>query len=274
MNQFDWQEYLKSNPDLTEAGIDNELEAMRHYLNHGISEKRYYGDSFLSSQIIPVKPPNLNNDVSIVVGCKNREKMINISIHSWLYYPEIKEIIITDWSSDNPITYLEKIDPRIKVIRIEGQEYYNASTPVNIAIKKASNPVILKLDVDYIINPYGNFYDLINVTENEYICGNHKDTYIDNDLNFVKGMNGFLCVYKEHIESVGYYDESIENYGVEDCDMFKRLYDLGLERKTLKFNSYNIPIYHNPHNDFFRTENFEEKDAMFNHRKYGDINIT
>ena len=29
MNQFDWQEYLKSNPDLTEAGIDNELDAQK-----------------------------------------------------------------------------------------------------------------------------------------------------------------------------------------------------------------------------------------------------
>ncbi len=80
-------------------------------------------------------------------------------------------------------------------------------------------------------------------------------------------------VYKEHIEAVGYYDESVENYGVEDCDMFKRLVQHGLKRKTLRFNSYNIPIYHNPHNDFYRTENFKEKDTLFNHRKYGDIEI-
>ena len=53
--------------------------------------------------------------------------------------------------------------PRIKVIRIEGQQYYNASTPVNMAIKKATNPIIMKLDVDYVINPYGNSYDLINI---------------------------------------------------------------------------------------------------------------
>ena len=95
--------------------------------------------------------------------------MLNISIHSWLYYPEVKEIIITDWSSDNPIGYLEKIDPRIKVIRVEGEQYYNASTPVNMAIKKATNPIIMKLDVDYVINPYGNFYDLINITKDDFI---------------------------------------------------------------------------------------------------------
>jgi hypothetical protein len=274
MDTFDWQEYINNNSDLKEAGIDNELDAMRHFLNHGISEKRYYGDAFLSSKIVPaLKPPNVDANVSIVLGCKNRERMLNISIHSWLYYPEVKEIIITDWSSDNPIGYLEKIDPRIKVIRVEGEQYYNASTPVNMAIKEATNPIIMKLDVDYVINPYGNFYDLINITEDEFISGNHKDTDMDNDLNFVKGMNGFLCVYKEHIETLGYYDESVENYGVEDCDMFKRLVKHGLKRKTLRFNSYNIPIYHNPHNDFYRTEHFKEKDTLFNHRKYGDIEI-
>ncbi len=151
MDTFDWQEYINNNSDLKEAGIDNELDAMRHFLNHGISEKRYYGDAFLSSKIIPaLKPPNVDANVSIVLGCKNRERMLNISIHSWLYYPEVKEIIITDWSSDNPISYLEKIDPRIKVIRVEGEQYYNASTPVNMAIKKATNPIIMKLDVDYV----------------------------------------------------------------------------------------------------------------------------
>ena len=274
MKTFDWQEYLASNPDLTEAGIDNELDAMRHFLNHGISEQRYYGDAFLSYKTTKIaKPNNIKDDVSIVVGCKNREKMLDVSIRSWLYYPEIKEIIITDWSSDNPINYLEKIDPRIKVIRVDGQQYYNASTPVNIAIKKATSPIIMKLDTDYIINPYGNFYDLISINHNEFITGNHEDTIIDNDLNFVKGMNGYLCVYKEHIESVGYYDENIENYGVEDCDMFSRLCQLGLRRKTLQFNPCNISIYHNPHNGYHRTKNFKEKDWVYNSKKYGDIHV-
>lgn len=221
------------------------------------------------------KPPEvfLDRDISVVLGCMNRGKMLNISIHSWLPYNQIKEIIITDWSSDTPINYLEKIDPRIKVIRIEGKENYNASTPVNIAIKEAKNDIILKLDVDYIINPYGNFDDLIDIKEDEYICGNWKNWYEDNDLGFVRGMNGLLCVYKKHIETVGYYDESIENYGLEDCDMFKRLLEIGLNRRTLKFRKNNIPIYHNPHSAFYRTENFEQKDVNYNQIKFGDINL-
>jgi len=202
----------------------------------------------------------MKKEVSIVLGCMNREKMLKISIHSWLYYDEIKEIIITDWSSHNSIKYLEKIDPRIKVIRVEGKEFYNASTPVNIAIKEAKYPIILKLDTDYVINPYANFHELIDIYENEFICGNWKKSHLDNNMGFVKGTNGFLCAFKKDIEKVGYYDETIENYGREDCQMFERLQEMGLSRKELKFVPENIPIYHNPHGDYYRSQNFKEKD--------------
>ena len=56
---------------------------------------------------------------------------------SWLLKPQIKEIIIVDWSSQKSLQHLENIDERIKVIRIEGEEFYNASKPINIAIKAA-----------------------------------------------------------------------------------------------------------------------------------------
>lgn len=219
------------------------------------------------------KPPStyLDKEVSVVVGCMNRDKMLEISIRSWLHHTPIKEIIITDWSSDNDLKYLEEIDPRIKIITVKGKEYYNASIPVNIAIKESRYPIILKLDVDYIINPYGNFNDLININKNEFICGNWKDSNIDNDLGFVKGTNGFLCAYKEDIEKVGYYDESIENYGREDDDMFKRLVDIGLHRKTLKFAANNIPIYHNPHSSQYRLDYFKEKDIRYNDKELNKI---
>ena len=213
----------------------------------------------------------LDVSVSVVLGCKNREDMLNISIHSWIKYDPIKEIIITDWSSDNSIKYIEKISPKIKVIRVEGKKYYNASTPVNIAIKEAKHPLIMKLDVDYIINPYGNFNDLINVAEDEFISGNWRDDALDNNLGFVRGANGFLCTHKKNIEKVGYYDESIENYGFEDCNMFLSLIKTGLKRKTLKFETHNTPLYHNPHSSHYRVKEFKEKIISYNDRKYNGI---
>lgn len=258
-----YQPYCKDN------GIDDRHRLFYHWF--------FYGNKYLfqknRNHIVYFKPDKefLDVDVSVVLGCKNREEMLNISIHSWIKYEPIKEIIITDWSSDNSIKYLEKISPKIKVIRIEGKENYNASTPVNIAIKEAKHPLIMKLDVDYIINPYGNFNDLIDITENEFISGNWRSSKLDKHLGFVKGTNGFLCVHKKNIEKVGYYDESIENYGFEDCKMFYNLLKAGLKRRTLEFKSDNIPLYHNPHSSYYRVKEFKEKKIDFNNKEYDPI---
>jgi hypothetical protein len=41
---FDFQNYLKTNTDLGAAGVDTEEEALRHYLNYGIAENRSLGN--------------------------------------------------------------------------------------------------------------------------------------------------------------------------------------------------------------------------------------
>lgn len=265
--KYFYQPYCKNN------NTDDRHRLFFHWYKYGLNTGNSKNLKEYSDNDPYFKPTSeyLDKKVSVVLGCKNREDILNISIHSWIKHEPIKEIIITDWSSDKSIKYLESISPKIKVIRIDNKQYYNASTPVNIAIKQAQHPIILKLDVDYIINPYGNFNDLIDITEDEFISGNWKDSQLDNHLGFVKGANGFLCVYKKHIENVGYYDESIENYGVEDCQMFKKLISAGLKRKILKFKKNNIPLYHNPHSDYFRTENFEQKDVLYNHNTYGAV---
>lgn len=251
-------------PHCKENNIDDRHRLFYHWYFHG---KKDYQKNYQKLYFQPDEK-FLDIDVSVVVGCKNREEMLNISIHSWIKYDPIKEIIITDWSSDNNLKYLEKISPKIRVIRIEGKKYYNASTPVNIAIKEARCPLIMKLDVDYIINPYGNFNDLINVSKDEFLSGDWRDDGIDNNLGFVRGTNGFLCVHKENIEKVGYYDESIENYGYEDDYMFLSLIKHGLKRKNLKFSKHNIPIYHNPHSAYYRTKEFEQKSVNYNQEYY------
>lgn len=247
--------------------------------NHGISESekyyfhcKVYGDgNYKRNNSDYYKPPErLDDEISVVVGCMDREKMLSISIQSWIQVDSIKEIIITDWSSQKSIKHFESLSPKIKIIRVDDKKYYNASTPVNIAMKQAKYDKLMKLDTDYIINPYGNFNDLANITENEFICGDHTDSHLDNHLGFVRGLNGFLCIHKKNMEKVGYYDESIENYGVEDCQMFKRLMKMGLTRKTLKFDPENIPIFHSPHSNYFRCEKFEQKHILYNYKKYGN----
>ena len=74
-------------------------------------------------------------NVSLITACKNRYNPLLISLQSWLLFDEVKEIIIVDWSSDDPINYLTKLDKRIKIIRVDDEQYFNQPQPLNLAAR-------------------------------------------------------------------------------------------------------------------------------------------
>ena len=96
--------------------------------------------------------------VSLICACKNRKAPLKISLSSWLLFKEITEIIIVDWSSDESLRELIHLDPRIKVINVPNQIYFNQPQPLNLAAKISTGDYILKVDTDYILNPYHDFF--------------------------------------------------------------------------------------------------------------------
>ena len=147
-----------------------------------------------------------DSKVSIITACKNRVNALKVSIASWIQYDEIKEIIIVDWSSDEPINYLTKLDPRIKVVRVEGEEYFNQPQPLNLAASIATGEYIFHLDTDHMFNPYDNGIADYLPNDNEYFCGQvetknsiqkwseeKQSAYIDASQN--------LLDYKEYVTS-------------------------------------------------------------------------
>lgn len=221
-------------------------------------------------------------NVSVICACKNRYNALRISLNSWLAFDEIKEIIIVDWSSDEPINHLTKLDKRIKVIRVEDEKYFNQPQPLNLAASVASGDYILKLDCDYIINPYFPFFDVYKIDNNSFLCGQDsyecKHEYWSEELggyavNFhamdagelmqyshsysplFKYLTGLCFVSKENFWKVGGYDERMGKfYAFEDDQIVKRLTMMGLECKKLQHNYNTI---HLPHPDKKRYENFE-----------------
>ena len=221
-------------------------------------------------------------NVSVICACKNRNNALRVSLNSWLTFDEIKEIIIVDWSSDEPINYLTKLDKRIKIIRVDNEQYFNQPQPLNLAASIATGDYILKVDCDYMINPYFDFFECYKIDENSFLCGQDsyecRHEYWDENLkayavNFhgmdvgelmkyshtysplFKYLTGLCFVSRENYWKVGGYDERMgKYYAYEDDQMTKRLSMLGLECKKLVHN-YNI--IHIPHPDKKRYENFE-----------------
>ena len=97
--------------------------------------------------------------ISLICACKNRDESLKVSLSSWILKEEITEIIIVDWSSDNSLSYLSEWDDRIKIITVQNQKYFNQPQPLNLAASIAKGDYILKVDTDYLFNPYYNFFD-------------------------------------------------------------------------------------------------------------------
>lgn len=219
--------------------------------------------------------------ISVVCACKNRNSALRVSLNSWLNFKEITEIIVVDWSSDESLESLVSLDERIKVIRVSDKQYFNQPQPLNLAISMASGDRILKLDTDYVINPYYNFFQNYDIDDNSFVSGKNpykspefwseklqcytidkmsmnlaelKD-YFNTYSEYYKYLTGLLYITKENLLKVGGYNEKLgKYYAFEDDEIYKRLELLGLEHKKLNCDHR---FLHLPHPDSKRTENFE-----------------
>lgn len=211
-------------------------------------------------------PTNLQRktNISVVTVTKNRNKILKTSINSWLIHNDIKEIVVVDYSSDDfDQEYFENLDPRIKIIQVKGEEYFNLSKAYNIAIDNTSNDMILKLDVDYIINPYNLLSDWLLIdSDKSFITGCWTEKNKDNGIGFLENLNGFCFIDKKNLIQVNKYQGNQHGYGYDDCDLYKRLEGIGLQRITIKFNKNFVPIFHIPHSDDYRSKHYKNKNIV------------
>lgn len=248
-------------------------------------------------------------NISIICACKNRKRALQVSLSSWLLYDEIKEIIIVDWGSsdDQTISELSLLDKRIKIVTVLNEKYFNLPHPLNLAASFATQDYILKVDCDYILNPYHNFFENYHLDNDSFISGhsklknpevydeNHGITTIQKDkLNifeirdyvncyspFYIYLKGMLLVSRENFEKIKGYDENFDTfYAYDDDNIRDRLILLGLKHQKL---DYDYNWIHLPHSDYVRIEHFkgfhdsgekkhidqmEEGDVKWNHAYY------
>lgn len=220
-------------------------------------------------------------NVSLICACKNRLDALRISLSSWLCFDQIKEIIIVDWSSDKSLNFLVETDPRIKIINVLGQKYFNQPQPLNLAASIATGDYILKVDTDYIINPYFNFFEKYKVDEFTFVSGHHNiqspefvhpetglsmiqhdkmtledwRTYVNSYSHYFKYLTGLLFITKENFIKCGGYNETLSKYyAFEDDEICQRLELMGLRHTKIE---YDHMLIHIPHSDSKRLENFE-----------------
>jgi GT2 family glycosyltransferase len=202
--------------------------------------------------------------ISIISACKNRGKALSISLSSWVQFDEVTEIVIVDWSSDEPISHLTSLDSRIKVITVKGEKYFNQPQPLNLAASITTGDCILKLDSDTIINPYYNFFDHHKIDDNCFMTGItesnlnifHNEKVEKKEKSpFFDPLWGTLFLTKENYFKIGGYNENMDEYAAwEDNEIVERLKLLGLKHE--KINLKLKTLFSIPHSSKERVENF------------------
>ena len=183
---------------------------------------------------------------SLVTCCMNREANLLRALDSWLACPDLREIIIVDWSSEHPVSAaLQRTgisDPRVRVLRVNDEPRWILSYAFNVGFRAASCSRILKADADIVLAP--EFFQKNQLSKGQFIAGNWR-TAAEGQSH----VNGFFYVHKSDLAAVAGFNEFITTYGWDDDDIYARLSETGLIRQDVVSDT----IHHLEHSDEERT---------------------
>ncbi len=203
--------------------------------------------------------------ISAVISSMNRTDRLIRMLPTWAEIDEIKDIVVVDWSSKDPISENKDIQEilknfnKTKIVRVDGQKYFHLGKSYNLGYQftDEQNKILLKLDVDY-VSMNGEWIKTLaienNFLKNYFICGLFR---------FHKSSSGFLLLNKRDFQKVNVYNENFKSiWGYDDQDIQERLlksYEPNnpnyLFRQIFFWNFGNF-VYHIPHLDELRTENY------------------
>ena len=163
---------------------------------------------------------------SLVTACMNREPHLRASLQQWIKLPGITEFVIVDWSNREPLNDLLAVDPRVRIVRVEGEPRWVLSYAYNVGLGRATQPLILKCDADcqptpaaleYTPDP-GHFF--AGYWQSGAACGKPS-------------VNGQCLFSKAQFNAVNGYSEYIRTYGRDDEDFYDRLIAAGFARREI-----------------------------------------
>lgn len=184
--------------------------------------------------------------VSLVTCCKNRNDNLFRALPSWTAHPDISEIVIVDWCSDDPVEE-DMIsrglsDGRIRVVRVDDEPRWILSYAFNVGFRAASCERILKVDADIVLSE--DFFEKNVLDPNTFIAGNWRRAEEGQQY-----INGFFYLMKSDLAHVGGFNEFITTYGWDDDELYHRLLLEGVGRKDVDVHT----VHHLPHDDTART---------------------
>lgn len=204
---------------------------------------------------------------SLVTACMNREQHLRRSLREWITLPGLGEIVIVDWSNATPLFDLAKLDPRIRVVRVEGEERWILSYAYNVGISHATFELICKCDSDCLPTAVAVRHQ---PDANSFYAG-----YWKNGAAVGKpSVNGQCMFLKSQFERVNGYSEYIRTYGRDDEDYYDRLKVAGFQRNEIPPAEFNF-IEHSQEdrirNQFATPDQASPEQKIFRNTGYNEM---
>lgn len=204
--------------------------------------------------------------IAVSAGCMDRPGPLAASLASWANLREADHIVVVDWSSREPLR--TTTDPRVLVVRVNGQKFWRNSLCHNLEITVASElraDLLLRVDADVVVRP--DFFQAHPAEDKAfYAVDCHM---IPPALEHKKSLCGTVYARLTHALRVNGYNERLRQYGYEDEDFFKRLEASGLKWKRCNLDT----LHHIPHSDAMRIEHLDTGDAPAEVRKKGTRDV-
>ena len=188
----------------------------------------------------------LKDGITMYVHLMNRNENVQANLPNWLKQ-EFDELILLDWSSKESVANTPGVfdDPRVRVVRVEGQDKFMRTLAQNLASQMARYKHIFKCDSDVSIK--GNFFKEHPLKKGEFWVG---DWHQGRDFN-ERHLHGETYYHVDDYFRVNGYDERILAYGQDDTNLKDRMVLAGLIKKVFSYNH----LYHQPHDQALRTTN-------------------
>jgi hypothetical protein len=204
--------------------------------------------------LFPYTPPaktnligeQLSDGVSMYVHLMNRNENVKANLSNWLTQ-KFDELVLLDWSSKDPVADIPGVfdDPRVRVVRVEGQEKFIRTLAQNLASRVVRNRLIFKCDSDVLFK--GDFFASHPLKQGEFWVG---DWHQARDFN-ERHLHGETFYHIDDFYRVHGYDERIMAYGHDDTNLKDRMVLAGMVKKVFSYNQ----LLHIPHPQELRATN-------------------
>jgi hypothetical protein len=131
-------------------------------------------------------------------------------------WPFHSEHLIVDWSSSEPLRRADlPDDPRVRLLRVEGERRWSLCRAYNFAIAHCRGDRILKLDADcWPLEAFDPEAEFLRTSKPRLCAFGHGE----------EGQKGQFLIERALWEAVGGFNEVLIGYGFDDKDLRARLH--------------------------------------------------